>query len=462
MRTEVQEREAIQETPSIAFDAPREQRWDLAFVGLLGYLVVEYMRLPAQYPIFQLIQVGKVVLAVSLLGWLMSTRVEYTDRSPVLRLDFALGILFFVSILSAIFAFNSTAAWASIFDLLRWVVIYFLIGRIVNNPWRLRVFTFVLLILNLKMAQFGIRGYFGQRAYGRSAEFLASRGVGAGSVGYFGNAGDFGVAMCVIWPLAAMLISGEKKKIPRLILYGSLFAFLGAILTSSSRGALVTLVITALFAWVKNPRRILAGLVVVLILLGSIYLLPEANKKRLESALHPKTDATASTRLNRWKEGLEMFASHPILGVGPGNYPYVFLAKYSQTDPTAEVLAPHSIYIQALSELGAFGTLAFTLIVLFLWRLNVRTRKILGVLGKEAPSRFEYRLSLGIGLGLLGFLLSGAFLTVLYYPHLWILMGLGVAAYSSSTRAGGIENGLKAEVQHDFEALSPIGKGSPC
>ena len=37
-------------------------------------------------------------------------------------------------------------------------------------------------------------------------------------------------------------------------------------------------------------------------------------------------------------------------------------------------------------------------------------------------------MALGLDLGLVGYLTSGAFLSVLYYPHLWILLGLSVAA----------------------------------
>jgi len=32
----------------------------------------------------------------------------------------------------------------------------------------------------------------------------------------------------------------------------------------------------------------------------------------------------------------------------------------------------------------------------------------------------------GLNLAMVGYLLSGAFLAVLYYPHLWVLLGLSV------------------------------------
>jgi hypothetical protein len=38
----------IEGAPAIAAPRLREPRWDLAFLGLLAYLIVEYSRLPAR------------------------------------------------------------------------------------------------------------------------------------------------------------------------------------------------------------------------------------------------------------------------------------------------------------------------------------------------------------------------------------------------------------------------------
>jgi hypothetical protein len=58
---------------------------------------------------------------------------------------------FFASILSACFASYQQAAWEQAFDIFRWCVVGFLIPRAVTNSWRMRAFTFVYLLLNLKL-----------------------------------------------------------------------------------------------------------------------------------------------------------------------------------------------------------------------------------------------------------------------------------------------------------------------
>ena len=42
-------------------------------------------------------------------------------------------------------------------------------------------------------------------------------------------------------------------------------------------------------------------------------------------------------------------------------------------------------------------------------------------------NRFPFYLSHGLDVALIGLAVSGSFLTVLYYPHLWLLLGLSVA-----------------------------------
>ncbi|MBZ5516293.1 MAG: O-antigen ligase family protein [Acidobacteriia bacterium] len=423
---------------------PAQFRWSLGFVGMLAYLVVEYMRLSAQYQFLLPLQVGKVVIAICFLGWAVAPRVS--GKRPAVRLvDVTMACLVFVTFLSASFARSQESAWTTFFDLFRWALIYFLIGRIVVSSWRQRVFVFLLLLLNLKMAQAAIRGFIAAKAFGRSAEFLAGMGVGAGSVGFFSNAGDFGVAMCVVWPLAGVLILGESKKIPRAVLLVFFLAFSGAIIVCGSRGAVVGAVIAALAAWARNPRRLGAAALFLLFVPGLIYVLPEASKARFRSALHWEEDRTASFRVELWRAGLRMFRDHPLLGVGPGNFPPSYSLSYAKPGEDPAGWAPHSIYVQALSELGVAGTIPVLLLFLGCFRLNAQTRKHLGKQGAEKRRSFDYFLALGLDMALVGYLVSGAFLTVLYYPHLWVILGMSVGLHTAITAKPVGEYGLATE-----------------
>jgi O-antigen ligase len=356
-----------------------------------------------------------------------------------------MACLVFAAFLSACFARFQGPAWTTFFDLFRWVLIYFLIGRIVVSPWRQRIFVFLLLLLNLKMAQAAIRGFLAAKAFGQSDELLAKIGVGAGSVGFFSNAGDFGVAMCVVWPLAGALILGESKKIPRALLLISFLAFSGAIIVCGSRGAVVGAMVAALAAWARNPRRLGAAVLFLLFVPGLIYVLPEASKARFRSALHWEEDKTAGFRVELWKAGLRMFRDHPLLGIGPGNFPPNWSARYVSPGLDPAPWEPHNIYIQALSELGVAGTIPVLLLFLGCFRLNAQTRRNLVKQGPEKRRSFDHFLALGLDMALVGYLVSGAFLTVLYYPHLWVILGMSVGLHTAVTVKPVGEHGLAAE-----------------
>jgi putative inorganic carbon (HCO3(-)) transporter len=441
---------------SVPPGSPVEARWNLAFVGILAYLIVEYTRLPAMFEVLLGLQLGKVAVLLSLLGLLVAPRLRAGNRSPVRLIDVALCVFVFASFLSACFARYQDKAWSGLADMLRWALICFLIGRIVTTSWRHRVFVFLFLLLNLKMAQFAIRGFFFEKEFGRSAEFLASRGVGAGSVGFFGNAGDFGVAMCVVFPMAGMLLFGETRKIPRLILAACFVAFSGAILVCGSRGAALGAVVIAVAALARNRRRLGAALIFLLFIPAFLYVLPEANKHRLRSALDWQSDKTSSQRITLWKAGLRMFADYPILGVGPASFAASYSERYAGPDEDRENWAPHSIYVQSLSELGLAGTLPLLLLLFGLFRLNARTRKMVLAQGVDKRKSYDFYAALALDLALIGYLVSGAFLTVLYYPHLWVLLGLSVGLYTANSRKQVVaaESGVEKKQQNYALAAS--------
>ena len=409
-------------------------RWDLAFIAILGYVVVEYTRLPAMFPILVPLELGKVVVGVALLGWLVSPRKLEGDRSAVWAIDAALVLLLSAAFVSLLFAGHRDLAWSRYVDFLRWGLIYFLLGRIVTGSWRYRIFVLLLLLLNLKLAQHAIRYFYAARAYWGSEAVAVREGAKAGSTGFFANSGDFGLAMCVVWPIAVMLLFAKAGKSLRLFLLACSGVFLVAILVCGSRGAVVGAACSVLAGIMMSRKKLAVILMALLLLPGIVYILPGASKARFQSALRPEGDRTATERMQLWRAGLMMFRDNPIVGVGIANFGPTRLEKYAQPGDTTYGFVPHSIYIEVLSELGLAGMIPFLALVVLFFRLNARSRKILLALGDERRRSYEYCLSLGLDLALIGYLTSGAFIAVFYYPHLWILLGLSTGLYGACCR----------------------------
>jgi probable O-glycosylation ligase (exosortase A-associated) len=441
LRSENRAGGAASQIPALA--PPTERKWDVAFLGILAYMVIEYTRLPLMYPVLQHFDVAKVAAGISLLGLLLSPRVSKGPGTS--GIDICVVLFLVASVVSAAFADYSGAAWNQAIDSLKWVVIYFLISRIVTSPWRSKVFAVVLLLLNLKLAQFSVRTYLAYGSVTRGGDTFAMVGMGAND--FFGNSNDFGTGMCIVLPLAACLFLGESKTIARAYYLVCFLGILAAMLLSGCRGAFVATVASLLVFFVRSEKKGIAILMGFLLLVGTLVVLPGGNWDRLRSAMNPDEDQTASQRIGFWKAGLRMFRDHPITGVGPANFAPNYRDRYFGSDPYPRAWAPHSIFLQAFAELGIIGALPLFMLWYLTLRLNTRTRKLLKESGLEQQS-FDLRLALGLELALVAFFVSGSFLTILYYPHLWFLLGMSAGLQASALqihRERGIVPGQELE-----------------
>ncbi len=256
-----------------------EPRWDLAYFAALGLLVFQYSRIQQMYPILEPIPLGKILYLLALAGILIARRLPRVKSLASSAIDVLIVLFVLEHFFSAIFANYRSLALNGCVDAASWLLTYFVISRALNSTWRLRIFVIVLLLLNLKLAQFSVRSYFQQVSF-RGAEFMSVHGVGAGSTDFFGNAGDFGVAMCVVWPLAGTLLFGEKRKLAKVFWVICFLFFFAAILVCGSRGALVGAAAVALAAWASKPQKIGGLVMIAVLLLGFFFALPQANKDR--------------------------------------------------------------------------------------------------------------------------------------------------------------------------------------
>jgi hypothetical protein len=67
---------------------------------------------------------------------------------------------------------------------------------------------------------------------------------------------------------------------------------------------------------------------------------------------------------------------------------------------------------------------------LFVFITNARTR----ALGKRLHNKFLTYMAYGLDAGLVGYLVAGFFVTVLYYPFFWVQMAMTVALHVMATQ----------------------------
>jgi O-antigen ligase len=244
---------------------------------------------------------------------------------------------------------------------------------------------------------------------------------------------DFCLAINMIIPFcffSAVTLKGNK----RIIYFGLSCLFLFVVILTKSRGGFVGLVAMLLYAWFRSRRKLLMGFALTMLLVFAVLVAPSTYDERIQSIVEEGTRrGTAADRIYIWKIGWDMFLDHPVLGVGQGNFPYEF-RKYEVEAGFSEGLygrsragrAAHSIYFTLLPELGVAGVLIFILILYNNFndlKFIRNLRKIGGDIVPDTEFQKIQNYGMAIDCSMVAYLVSGTFISALYYPHFWILTG---------------------------------------
>jgi len=197
-----------------------------------------------------------------------------------------------------------------------------------------------------------------------------------------------------------------------------------AIVATQSRGGLLGVAaIIALFAWrrVKSKILLTGGGSVLLV---ALYIVAGISSRKSGGAAEAGLDESAMGRLHAWEAAFGMAVDNPLSGVGMNNFysNYFFYSEY--WDGLNH--AVHSTWFGVLGETGFLGLFVFLGMVYSLLRCSYASMKsILGAPEKFPPvmaSIAEGNLS-----GLVGFCVSGTFLTQSFTWPLYILLAFTVA-----------------------------------
>lgn len=393
----------------------------ISLLMLCLYFFFEYIRPQNLYPVLDLLPWGQLALVLSLI-----TAINDPSAKWVNNIENHFFILFIIIIIiSGIFAFRPAASFAYWTVFGSWLIVYFLVITVVNTEKRLLLFLLAYCLFNFKMAQHGAVSW-AMRGFS-----FADFGL-IGSPGWFRNSGEFAIQMLIFGSLSLAMVISLKNywgKYKKWIFFACAATGYMAVMGASSRGSQLGLAAIGIWFLLKQKNGFKGLLVLAIFALALYYLLPDEQMERFRQA---GDDKESLQRLSYWSYGLNhVIPDNPFIGVGYYNWlPYLNFTVPEGLGPVRTIQGSHNIFIQVTAELGILGLLTFLCLIFYAFINNARTR----VMATQINHTLLFNLTYGLDAGMIGYLIAGNFVTVLYYPYFWIQIAMIVMVNNVTRR----------------------------
>ncbi len=250
---------------------------------------------------------------------------------------------------------------------------------------------------------------------------------GKGPGGFVLDENDVCLVLVSAIPFSWYKFYESKGKLKYLYALSMVLMMVGVVVTSSRGGFLGLVAVFMVIIWYSRSRwRNIFTIIFVGLFAGSILLqvLPDSYVKDMQS-ISDKDDGTRNLRFLHWTTAWEIYKDNPVFGVGPNNYPWVSHNYFHLSplyDPNARNRSgrqSHSLYFTLIPEMGTFGIVLFFTIIFHIYFRLSRVRELGGEAGNNACALLA---------SLAGILVSGTFITILYYPVVWHMFAFSAAA----------------------------------
>lgn len=320
------------------------------FWGVVSYLIIMVTRPGLYYPAMGSIRIELVVGVLMLLAIIFKgTQRISISQEPVCKWTFA---FYGVVILSMLQAFNFDAAWARTIEFTKVVVFFLMIVSLLDSRKDVEVLLWIFCILTFFFAYQAIYNYkIGNLVISQGTRVdyaIVDKGMGSGHVAL---ANLILQGMPFLWYLS--LNSKKGLKISGLFALG---ACAYGVIISGSRGGFVGLVVLYLLFLFFSKKRLALACLGLVIFMCLPLITSSGYMDYMSSVLGIFTwDAgvSVSSRNTGFRNGLEMMIRRPVLGVGPGCYPFARKAWFGWG------LWSHNHYGQLMGDLGMLGVITW-------------------------------------------------------------------------------------------------------
>lgn len=421
-----------------AYETPRGEKIWVFFV--LFNLLIVLTRPQNDITVLAQIQFPFIVSLFPFAGWLTKLRGPWTKQMIAMTAFAVEGAIWVPLALNNRYAFEAWRTLVQIFLGVAFPLTVFLI-----SGKSLRRFVSLFICCGFYVAVYG----------------LTHGGRGPGD--YLGDENDFCLMMVMYLPFVLFALQRKGNAAFRFFAFLTLLSVVGAIVASFSRGGFLGFAAVLCFILLTSPKRFTLAFVLVLIIPLALLFAPAKYIDRISTITHT-TEGSALERRETWRFAWDIFIQpkNIIAGVGMKNTP-IHLGEY-KTSESRNLWGrqAHSIYFELLPDLGLIGLAIFLYLSGSSFLGNRRLAKDLrsaanrlGIKGSDALSiviveeQMENQhismalrgemLSLeqflrAINAAWIGVLVAGAFISIFYYPIVWVLAAISGAAQIYAVR----------------------------
>ncbi|MDQ2943379.1 MAG: O-antigen ligase family protein [Candidatus Dormibacteraeota bacterium] len=285
--------------------------------------------------------------------------------------------------------------------------------------------------LHQELTQNFSHDYLGFAQVGGTQNVLAGEVPPSRTAGPLGRANRYAQIMVLLLPLVFAIIWGRYSRRASVLAIGAGGFIAVAVALTQSRGAAVgfalVLVVMLILRYIKVRH-----IAVLVLAVFALFIIVPAYGTRLQSLNSvpglasgvQAADGSIRSRITETVAAALVFVDHPLIGVGPGQFP-TYYADYAQQfglRVRTEDREAHNLYFGIASESGVLGSFFFFGAIVVTMRDLARTRSRLL---RKRP-RLAY-LATGFLLVIVAYLTTGIFLHLSFERYLWLMLALGAA-----------------------------------
>jgi len=323
-------------------------------------------------------------------------------------------------LLSATFAYpNLYQNWELYTNMVKTLLFCLLMPLIVTSRFRLHM---LFLVLGLALGFHGVLD---------GLKFLASGGSHlASGIAKFGDNNHYAMVLVMALPMIFYLYRYTNGRLLKFGFLASGVLVSLAVVSTNSRGGLLSLMVVALFLLLYGKRKIAALFTISLMATLLFFLEPDQWFNRMATIQSAEQDSSFMGRVTAWKRASAIAVEHPVLGGGyhAGQAPSIFnefrykqgLLGFVDTPNVGHPAATHSIYFEVLGDLGFVGLFLF---VTCLTNVYFLFKKILNIPQPQTMAQVWARdMAMALMAAMVAYMVGGAALSAAYFELPYILM----------------------------------------